>query len=81
MEGERVPELEKVIKRLENLRDSIATDCIHDTYQAIGTINDALELLKEQANTINTQRGIIALQKQQIENALIELQVLARNET
>ena len=49
MEGERVPELEKIIKRLENLRDSIATDCIHDTYQAIGTINDALELLKEQA--------------------------------
>ena len=40
---------EKVIKGLENLRDSIATDYIHDTYKAIGTINDALELLKKQA--------------------------------
>ena len=44
---------EKVIKGLENLRDSIATDYIHDTYQAIGTINDALELLKEQQEIIN----------------------------
>ena len=40
--------LEKAITGLENLRDSIATDYIHDTYQAIGTINDALELLKKQ---------------------------------
>ena len=50
-------ELEKVIKRLENLRDSIATDCIHDTYQAIGTINDALELLKPRVLTLDEALG------------------------
>ena len=44
--------LEKAITGLENLRDSIATDYIHDAYQAIGTINDALELLKEQQKEI-----------------------------
>ena len=43
-----MPEMEKVIKGLQNLRDAIATDFIHEADQAVGTIDDALELLKEQ---------------------------------
>lgn len=39
---------EKVIKGLQNLRDAIATDFIHEADQAVGTIDDAIALLKEQ---------------------------------
>lgn len=38
----------KVIEGLQNLRDAIATDFIHEADQAVGTIDDALALLKEQ---------------------------------
>ena len=41
-------ELEKIIKGLENLHDSIATDRMPDAHKAIGIISDAIELLKEQ---------------------------------
>ena len=41
-------DIEKVIKGLQNLREDIATDFIHEVDQAVGTIDDALELLKEQ---------------------------------
>jgi hypothetical protein len=37
----------KVIKGLQNLRDAIATDFIHEADQAVGTIDDAIALLKE----------------------------------
>ena len=40
-------DIEKVIKGLENLREAIATDYIREADQAVGTIADALELLKE----------------------------------
>lgn len=39
---------EKVVKGLQNLRDAIATDFIHEADQAVATIDDALDLLKEQ---------------------------------
>lgn len=39
---------EKVIKELENLQDSIATNRMPDAHKAIGIISDALDLLKEQ---------------------------------
>lgn len=43
-----MPDREKVIKGLQNLRDAIATDFIHEADQAVGTIDDALALLNEQ---------------------------------
>ena len=43
-----MPDMEKVIKGLQNLRDAIATDYIHDADQAVGTIDNAIALLKEQ---------------------------------
>ena len=43
-----MPNREKVIKGLQNLRDAIATDYIHEADQAVGTIEDAIALLKEQ---------------------------------
>ena len=43
---------EKVIKGLQNLRDAIATDFIHEADQAVGTIDDALAMLKEQQQQI-----------------------------
>ena len=43
---------EKAIKGLQNLRDAIATDFIHEADQAVGTIDDAIELLKEQQQDI-----------------------------
>ena len=39
---------EKVVTGLQNLRDAIATDFIHEADQAVGTIDDAIELLKKQ---------------------------------
>ena len=43
---------EKVIKGLQNLRDAISTDFIHEADQAVGTIDDALALIKEQETEI-----------------------------
>lgn len=41
-------DMEKVVKGLQNLRESIATDFIHEADQAVGTIDDAIALLKDQ---------------------------------
>mgnify|MGYP007092155669 CR=1 FL=1 len=43
-----MPNRENVIKGLQNLRDAIATDFIHEADQAVETIDDAIVLLKEQ---------------------------------
>lgn len=53
MEVSGMPDREKVIKGLQNLRDAIATDFIHEADQAVGTIDDALALLKEQEEIIH----------------------------
>lgn len=39
---------ERALTGLQNLRDAILNDYIRETDQAIGTIDDAIELLKEQ---------------------------------
>lgn len=52
-----MPDREKVIKGLKNLRDAIATDFIHEADQAVGTIDDALTLLKEQEAVVPEVEG------------------------
>ena len=72
--------LEKVIKGLYICTRTY--DCMKCPYfnpvddhctNRVYLMNDAMELLKEQADTINTQQGIIALQNQQIERAFSEV--------
>lgn len=41
-------DMERAMTGLENLRDAILHDYIRETDQAVKTIDDALELLKEQ---------------------------------
>ena len=48
MEMDKDIKLDLAIKSLENLRDSIASNHIPDTFKTIRTINYALELLKKQ---------------------------------
>ena len=47
-----MPDRETVIKGLQNLRDAIETDYIHEADQAVGTIDNALSLLKEQPEIV-----------------------------
>ena len=49
---------EKAITGLENLRDAIREDYIRETDQAIRTIDDALELLKEQPQQKKTGKWV-----------------------
>lgn len=52
--------LEKVIKDLENLQDSITTNRMPDAHKAIGIISDTITLLKEQEamSWINVKDGL-----------------------
>ena len=45
---------EKVIKELENLQDSIATNRMPDAHKAIGMISDAIAILKEREAVVPT---------------------------
>ena len=45
---------EKVIKGLENLQDSIATNRMPDAHKAIGIISDAISMLKEHEAVVPT---------------------------
>jgi len=72
---------EKVIKGLQNLRDAIANDFIHEVDQAVGTIDDALALLKEQEEQIESLKqtcqsmmeGICLLKEQEAVEPEVEV--------
>jgi hypothetical protein len=62
-----MPDRENVIKELKDIRDSIATGQINGTYKMGVTINDALELLKSQRETIDELISADKLLKEQDE--------------
>ena len=59
-----MPDREKVIKGLQNLRDAIATDFIHEVDQAVGTIDDTIALLKEQEERIETLESLRRIEQE-----------------
>ena len=54
-------DIEKVIKGLQNLRDAIATDFIHEADQAVGTIDDAIALIDTQYKLILELQNLISI--------------------
>lgn len=72
---------EKAIKGLKNLRDAIAFDYIRETDQAVGTIDDALELLKEQddlGKELETAVELIHKKNERIKKLEEQIETLTR---
>ena len=69
-DGELMPDIEKVIAGLKHCDESGCIGCPYyedDTYTVGCKLNkDAIKLLKEQQQTIETQRDIIRTQEEQI---------------